>query len=47
MLGDFVGRAFGGQAVGEGIRVGDAGEVVAFEQVLVVGFGREEEGVGG
>lgn len=36
--------AFGSQVGGEGLGVGDAGEVGAFEDVLVVGFGGEEEG---
>jgi len=47
LLGDFVRGAFGGQARGEGVWEFDAREVVAFEEVLVVGFGGEEEGVGG
>ena len=41
-----MGRAFGGEVCGEGFRVGDAGEVRAFEDVLVVGFGCEEKGRG-
>ena len=46
LLGDFVGRAFGAEVGGEGLGVGDAREVGAFEDVLVVGLGGEEEGRG-
>ena len=35
--------AFRGEICGEGFRVGDAGEVGAFEDVLVVGFAGEKE----
>ena len=38
LLGDFVGGAFGGQIRRQGFRIGDAGEVGTFEDVLVVGF---------
>lgn len=46
LLGDFVRGAFRSQVGGEGFWVRDAGEVGAFEDVLVVGFGGEEEGRG-
>ena len=46
LLGDLVGGAFGRQVGGEGFGVGDAGEVGAFEDVLVIGFGGKEEGRG-
>jgi len=41
-----VGGALGGEVGGEGFGVGDAGEVGAFEDVLVVGFRGQEEGRG-
>lgn len=41
-----MGGAFRGEVGGKGFGVGDAGEVGAFEDVLVVGFAGEEEGGG-
>ena len=38
-----MGGAFGGQVCGEFRWIRDAGEMCAFEDVLVVGFGGEEE----
>ena len=46
LLGDLVGGAFGREIGRESFGVGDAGEVGALEDVLVVGFGGEEEGGG-
>ncbi len=46
LFGDFVRGAFRGKVRGEGFGIGDAGEVGAFENILVVGFGGEEEGGG-
>ena len=46
LLGDFVGGALRGEVGGEGFGVGDAGEVGALEDVLVVGLAGEEEGGG-
>ncbi len=46
LFGDLVGGALGGEVGGEGFGVGDAGEVGAFEDVLVVGFRGQEEGRG-
>jgi len=43
LFGDLVGGAFGSEVGGEGFGVGDAGEMGAFEDVLVVGFRGQEE----
>ena len=45
LLGDLVRGALAGEVGAEFLRVGDAGEAGAVEEVLVVGFGGEEQGV--
>ena len=44
LLGDLVRRTFRREVCGKGFGVRDTGEVSAFENVLVVGFGGEEKG---